>query len=157
MAIEIERKFLVRGNGWRSQAVGQVYRQGYMSTEDGITLRARVVGDQGYLTIKGPSFGNSRSEYEYEIPLEDAQEMLNTLCSSPLIEKVRYKVYYRNFVWEVDEFAGYNQGLIVAEVELNDENQTFELPEWIGEEVSQDKRYSNSNLSKNPWKNWSSV
>ena len=157
MAIEIERKFLVRGNGWRSQAVGQVYRQGYMSTEDGITLRARVVGDQGYLTIKGPSFGNSRSEYEYEIPLEDAQEMLNSLCSSPLIEKVRYKVDHGEFIWEVDEFAGENQGLIVAEVELNDENQKVELPDWIGEEVSQDKRYSNSNLSKNPWKNWSSV
>ncbi len=157
MAIEIERKFLVKGNGWRNNAVGQVYRQGYMSTEDGITLRARVAGDKGYLTIKGPSFGNSRSEYEYEIPIEDAQEMLNSLCSSPLIEKVRYKVDHGECVWEVDEFAGENQGLIVAEVELNDENQKVELPEWIGEEVSHDQRYSNSSLSKNPWKNWSSV
>lgn len=153
MAIEIERKFLVRGNGWKNQAVGQVYRQGYMSTEDGITLRARVVGDQGYLTIKGPSFGNSRAEYEYEIPLEDAEEMLNSLCSSGLIEKIRYKVHHGELVWEVDEFVQDNEGLIVAEVELDDENQKVELPEWIGEEVSQDYRYSNSNLSKNPWKN----
>ncbi|MDE5078599.1 MAG: CYTH domain-containing protein [Trichodesmium sp. St2_bin6] len=150
MAIEIERKFLVRGNGWKNQAVGQVYRQGYMSTEDGITLRARVVGDQGYLTIKGPSFGNSRAEYEYEIPLEDAEEMLNSLCSSGLIEKIRYKVHHGELVWEVDEFVQDNEGLIVAEVELDDENQKVELPEWIGEEVSQDYRYSNSNLSKNP-------
>ena len=155
MVIEIERKFLVRGNGWKNQAVGQVYRQGYMSTEDGITLRARVVGDQGYLTIKGPSFGNSRAEYEYEIPLEDAEEMLNSLCSSGLIEKIRYKVHHGELVWEVDEFVQDNEGLIVAEVELDDENQKVELPEWIGEEVSQDYRYSNSNLSKNPWKNWS--
>ena len=144
MAIEIERKFLVRGNGWKNQAVGQVYRQGYMSTEDGITLRARVVGDQGYLTIKGPSFGNSRAEYEYEIPLEDAEEMLNSLCSSGLIEKIRYKVHHGELVWEVDEFVQDNEGLIVAEVELDDENQKVELPEWIGEEVSQDYRYSNS-------------
>ncbi|NEP46923.1 MAG: CYTH domain-containing protein, partial [Okeania sp. SIO2H7] len=129
MAIEIERKFLVKGNGWRNQAVGKVYRQGYMSTEDGITLRARIAGDQGYLTIKGPSVGNSRSEYEYSIPVEDAQEMLNTLCSSPLIEKVRYKVSHGNFIWEVDEFAGDNQGLIVAEVELYNENQEVELPD----------------------------
>ncbi|NES67651.1 MAG: CYTH domain-containing protein [Okeania sp. SIO2D1] len=122
-----------------------------------MTLRARIVGDQGYLTIKGPSVGNSRSEYEYSIPVEDAQEMLNTLCSSPLIEKVRYKVFHGNFIWEVDEFAGDNQGLIVAEVELDNENQEVELPDWIGEEVSHDKRYTNSNLSKNPWKNWSSI
>ncbi|MCL2937858.1 MAG: CYTH domain-containing protein [Trichodesmium sp. MAG_R02] len=155
MAIEIERKFLVRGNGWRNQAVGKVYRQGYMYTEYGITLRARVVGDRGYLTIKGPRLGNSRAEYEYEIPLKDAEEMLNSLCTSPLIEKVRYQVHHGKFVWEVDEFAGENQGLILAEVELDDENQTVELPEWLGEEVSHDQRYYNSSLSKNPWKNWS--
>ncbi|MEB3342826.1 CYTH domain-containing protein [Okeania sp.] len=157
MAIEIERKFLVKGNGWRNQAVGQVYRQGYMSTKDGITLRARVAGSKGYLTIKGPSVGNSRAEYEYEIPLADAEEMLNTLCGSRLIEKIRYRIYHGEFLWEVDEFAGDNLGLIMAEVELSYENQTVELPEWIGEEVSQDKRYTNSNLSKNPWKNWSSI
>ena len=155
MAIEIERKFLVRGNGWQNQAVGQVYRQGYMYTEDGVTLRARVVGDKGYLTIKGPAFGHSRAEYEYEIPCKDAEKMLNSLCSSSLIQKVRYHVYYGKSVWEIDEFVGDNKGLIVAEVELDDENQTIELPEWIGEEVSHDHRYSNSNLSKNPWKNWS--
>ncbi|MDJ0557292.1 MAG: CYTH domain-containing protein [Microcoleaceae cyanobacterium MO_207.B10] len=157
MAIEIERKFLVKTDAWRNLASGEVYRQGYMSTDNGLTVRVRVVGDRGYLTIKGPSFGNSRSEYEYPIPVKDAQEMLNSLCTSPLIEKTRYKIYDGDFVWEVDEFAGDNQGLIVAEVELNDENQTVELPDWIGEEVSHDKRYTNSNLARNPWKNWSSV
>ncbi|MGB3514776.1 MAG: CYTH domain-containing protein [Microcoleaceae cyanobacterium] len=157
MAIEIERKFLVKSDGWRNLAIGEVYRQGYISTENRVTVRVRVVADRGYLTIKGPSVGNCRAEYEYPIPIEDAQEMLNNLCGSPLIEKTRYKIYHGDLVWEVDEFAGDNQGLIVAEVELKEENQVVELPDWIGEEVSHDRRYTNSNLSKNPWKNWSSV
>lgn len=154
MAIEIERKFLVKSDGWRNLAVGEVYRQGYMSTENGLTVRVRVVGEQGYLTIKGPSVGNSRSEYEYPIPVEDAQEMLNTLCQSPLIEKTRYKISHGKLIWEVDEFAGDNHGLIVAEVELKEEAQVVELPDWIGEEVSHDRRYANSNLARNPFRKW---
>ncbi|MGK7877120.1 MAG: CYTH domain-containing protein [Xenococcaceae cyanobacterium] len=153
MATEIERKFLVNGEKWRSLATGIVYRQGYISTEEGLTVRVRVVGSQGYLTIKGPSLGKSRAEFEYVIPVEDAQEMLDTLCDRPLIEKTRYKIKQGDLTWEVDEFAGENQGLILAEVELTDENQTIELPDWIDKEVS-DPKYFNVNLAKHPFSKW---
>jgi CYTH domain-containing protein len=108
------------------------------STKKGCTVRVRLVGDRGYLTIKGLSQGISRAEYEYPIPAKDAQEMLDNLCEPPLIEKTRYKIEIAGLIWEVDEFAGENQGLIVAEVELTDENQTIELPDWIDKEVSDD-------------------
>ena len=155
MATEIERKFLVKGEQWRSLATGTVYRQGYLSTKKGCTVRVRLVGDRGYLTIKGLSQGISRAEYEYPIPAKDAQEMLDNLCEPPLIEKTRYKIAIAGLIWEVDEFAGENQGLIVAEVELTDENQTIELPDWIDQEVSDDSRYYNVNLAQHPYSQWS--
>jgi len=162
MATEIERKFLVKGDEWRKRSqwkpslvAGSVYRQGYLSTKKGCSVRVRLVGNQGYLTIKGLSQGISRAEYEYPIPAEDAQEMLDKLCDRPLIEKTRYKIELAGLTWEIDEFAGENQGLIVAEVELTDENQTIELPDWIDKEVSDDSRYYNVNLAQHPYSQWS--
>lgn len=154
MAREIERKFLVAGEGWRSLAQGEVYRQGYVASGVGNTVRVRTVGDRGYLTIKGKTVGFSRAEFEYVIPLQDAQEMLETLCQPPLIEKTRYKIPLGDVVWEVDEFAGANAGLILAEVELREEQQVVDLPDWIGSEVSHDPRYFNSNLAKTPFSLW---
>ena len=154
MATEIERKFTVTSDQWRKLATGIVYRQGYIATKKGTTVRVRLVGNQGYLTIKGSTVGVSRMEYEYPIPAADAQEMLDNLCERPLIEKTRYKIEYAGLIWEVDEFAGENQGLVVAEVELTDENQIIELPDWIGKEVSDDPRYFNANLVKYPFSQW---
>lgn len=153
MPKEIERKFLVKDDSWRQLAKGSLYRQGYISSE-GATVRIRIVGNQGYLTIKGPTINYSRAEFEYQIPLADAQEMLDTLCVRPLIEKTRYKINLGGLVWEVDDFAGANQGLILAEVELTDEAQQIELPQWIGEEVSGDLKYYNSYLVKHPFSEW---
>ena len=152
MATEIERKFLVKGDGWRSLGVGEIYRQGYIANNNGRTVRVRVVGEQGYLTIKGSTTGMKRAEFEYKIPVEDAQELLETLCDRPLIEKTRYKILMGDLTWEVDEFWGENQGLILAEVELETEDQNIDIPDWIGEEVTSDTRYYNSNLVKNPFK-----
>jgi CYTH domain-containing protein len=154
MAIEIERKFLVIGDSWRSLAEGQVYRQGYIPTQDKTTVRIRVVGSQGYLTIKGQSTGMTRAEYEYPIPVTDAETILQTLCHPPLIEKIRYCIPLENVIWEVDEFTGENQGLILAEVELEEEQQTVTLPDWVGVEVTQDARYYNVNLAQYPYQKW---
>lgn len=154
MAIEIERKFLVRDNTWRQLATGIVYRQGYIASGVSCTVRVRVAGDQGYLTLKGATQGISRAEYEYAIPLKDATELLDTLCQHPLIEKTRYRVPWQDVVWEIDEFSGENQGLIVAEVELTNPQQQLTLPDWIGEEVSDDPRYFNSSLAKHPFSRW---
>ena len=154
MAIEIERKYLVKGDSWRPLAVGSVYCQGYIPTQGNSTVRVRIAGDKGYLTIKGPKSGFSRQEFEYLIPLNDAQEMIKTLCASPLVEKTRYKVEWTGLVWEIDEFDGVNKGLILAEVELSHENQFIALPDWVGEEVSHDARYFNSNLAKHPFTQW---
>lgn len=134
--------------------MGSKYCQGYIPTQGNSTVRVRIAADRGYLTIKGPRVGFSRSEFEYLIPLEDARHMLCTLCERPLIEKIRYRVNWAGFNWEIDEFDGVNKGLILAEVELNDENQLIELPPWIGEEVSNDIRYFNSNLVKHPFTQW---
>lgn len=153
MPTEIERKFLVRNDEWRSLAIGNRYCQGYLITGEK-TVRVRVVGEQGYLTIKGPSQGIARSEYEYAIPVGDALEILHNLCEPPLIEKTRYKIDWAGLTWEVDEFEGENQGLIMAEVELSDASQAIAIPSWIGEEVSGDPRYYNSNLVKHPYSLW---
>ncbi|BAT54753.1 hypothetical protein NOS3756_37260 [Nostoc sp. NIES-3756] len=153
MAKEIERKFLVNGDSWRQLGEGSLYRQGYIASQ-GATVRVRIAGNQGYLTIKGPTVNFSRSEFEYPIPLADAEEMLDTLCDRPLIEKTRYKIEWSGLVWEVDEFAGANQGLIIAEVELTDEAQQVEIPDWIGTEVTGDARYFNSYLVKHPFGEW---
>jgi adenylate cyclase len=154
MAKEIERKFLVVGEEWKRGIEGVAYRQGYLSTVKERTVRVRTVGDKGFLTIKGVTVGVSRSEFEYSIPAEDANALLNDLCEKPLIEKNRYKVKHGGLTWEIDEFFGENQGLIVAEVELTDEHQAIDRPSWVGAEVSGDPRYFNSNLIKTPYTRW---
>lgn len=153
MGLEIERKFLVKSDRWRDLAPGILYRQGYIPSTH--TVRVRIVGEQGFLTIKGATQGISRSEFEYAIPVEDAAQLLDTLCQPPLIEKYRHKIDLNGLIWEVDEFLGENQGLVMAEVELQDDNQAIELPDWIGEEVSHDSRYYNINLAKHPFTRWS--
>lgn len=155
MPQEIERKFLVSGDGWREMATGKAYCQGYIRTAvPGQSVRVRIAGDQGYLTIKGPAKGLSRAEFEYDIPVVDAQEMLETLCDRPLIEKIRYRLPVDEVVWEIDEFKGENTGLIVAEVELASEHQSVKLPDWIGKEVSGELKYYNSSLVKHPYSQW---
>ena len=156
MGVEIERKFLPSSDGWRELSAGISYRQGYLYTGSGMTVRLRIAGEKGFLTIKGPGSGASRMEFEYQIPIEDANEMLDRLCEKPLIEKNRHTIGYRGFVWEVDEFFGDNEGLVVAEIELEFEDQQFDLPEWIGEEVTGDPRYFNASLVKTPFSTWKS-
>jgi adenylate cyclase len=151
MPIEIERKFLVATDAWRGLAPGTLYRQGYIVSGAGKTVRVRIAGDRAWLTIKGGTVGLARSEYEYPIPVADADELLNTLCEPPLIEKYRYRIAIDAVIWEVDEFLGENQGLILAEVELQSADQAIVLPDWIGPEVSHDPRYFNSNLVKHPF------
>jgi len=156
MGTEIERKYLVKGNEWRTLAEGVAYRQGYLSTTKERTVRIRVAGEKAFLTIKGVSVGNTRAEYEYDIPLTDANEMLDRLCEKPIIEKSRFTIDVDGVTWEVDEFEGVNKGLIVAEIELSDEEQQFSLPEWIADEVSGDSRYFNANLTSQPYSTWDS-
>lgn len=154
MAKEIERKFLVTGEAWRAMARGTRYRQGYLSTVKERTVRVRTIDDKGFLTVKGVSVGATRSEYEYEIPAADADEMLDDLCEKPIIEKDRYKIPIGDVTWEVDEFLGVNDGLIVAEIELLSEDQSFPKPDWIGDEVTGDPRYFNANLIARPFSTW---
>ena len=154
MGTEIERKFLVVGDDWRALGKGKPYCQGYLSSGEGATVRVRTAGNLGFLTIKGPTTGLRRNEYEYQIPYGDAQEMLATLCAGPLIEKTRYVVEFAGFIWEIDEFKGINEGLIVAEIELESPDQKFIRPHWIGREVSDDPRYRNASLVHNPYRAW---
>lgn len=154
MGVEIERKFLVKGTDWKKEGTKQFYQQGYLSSEPDRVVRVRRVDDEGYITIKGKTSGASRSEYEYPIPLQDAIEMLQNLCEKPLVEKYRYKIMHDGLVWEVDEFQGDNRGLVVAEVELDSEDQAITLPAWIDREVTDDKRYYNVNLIKHPFSSW---
>jgi CYTH domain-containing protein len=154
MAREIERKFLVVGEDWRGLADGTVYRQGYLSTVAERTVRVRVAGDRAFLTIKGLSVGAVRAEYEYGIPVPDADEMLDGLCEKPIVEKTRYRIPFEGWVWEVDEFAGVNAGLIVAEIELDSEAREFVRPDWVGDEVTGDARYFNANLIASPFSTW---
>ena len=154
MGKEIERKYLIKDDTWRKDASGTTYRQGYLSTVKERTVRVRTIDDKGFLTIKGITIGATRREYEYEIPMADANEMLDELCEKPIIEKTRFKISHASLTWEIDEFAGVNQGLIVAEVELESEDQNINFPPWVGEEVSGDPRYFNSNLIANPFANW---
>lgn len=156
MKQEIERKFLVTGESWRAAAgEGMPCRQGYISTGgSAVTVRVRLMGGQGFLTIKGPASGISRCEMEYEIPATDAGYMLDHLCSGGLIEKKRYILSVNGSLWEIDEFAGHNSGLVMAEIELESETQPFEKPEWLGEEVSLDRRYANASLARNPFSEW---
>ena len=155
MPFEIERKFLVKGRPWESAGVGTSLRQGYLAQSEASVVRVRASGQQAWLTIKGPTRGLSRLEFEYEIPLEDAIPLLE-LCSEGLIEKTRYRIEERGVVFELDVFDGANAGLVVAEVELSHEEEDFFRPEWLGEEVSHDPRYRNSELSSCPYSSWDS-
>jgi adenylate cyclase len=154
MGTEIERKYLLRNDLWREGASGTMYRQGYLNSVKERTVRIRTVGDKAFLTIKGITVGATRAEYEYPIPTDDCNAMLDALAEKPLIEKKRYKIKHGGLIWEIDEFFGDNKGLIVAEVELQSESQSFSKPDWVGEEVSGDPRYFNSNLIKHPFTKW---
>lgn len=153
MGQEIERKFLVIGEAWKSLGQSIAMRQGYLSSDPDRVVRVRVEGNNAALTIKGRSVGALRGEWEYAIPVKDAEEML-ALCPRPLIEKTRHRITHQGMLWEVDEFHGDNAGLVVAEIELTAEDQVFDMPDWIGEEVTQDARYFNSALLKHPFKDW---
>jgi len=151
---EIEKKFLVTSSAWKRQAAGRLYRQGYLSTDPKRTVRIRVVGEQGVLTVKGERIGDTAPEFEYPIPVADARRLLETLCLRPLVEKTRYSIDHQGHTWEVDEFHGDNEGLVIAEIELAAEGERFERPEWIGGEVTKDVRYTNANLVEHPYSTW---
>lgn len=152
MAVEIERKFLVTGDAWRT-APGTRYSQGYLNRDKSRTVRVRIAGDQGFLTIKGVSVGATRAEFDYPVPLADAEAML-LLCDGPVVRKTRHVVVHAGMAWEVDAFEGDNAGLVVAEIELASEDQAFALPDWVGAEVTGDARYFNSNLAVRPFRTW---
>ena len=159
MAVEIERKFLVSSDRWRfnedgTAIQGTPFRQGYIPSQGLATVRVRLEGEEARLTIKGENQGLARMEFEYPIPLEDARQMLDSLCRRPLIEKTRYCRPAAGVLWEIDVFEGENSGLVVAEVELESEDQVVSLPDWIGQEVSGDPRYYNVNLVANPYSRW---
>jgi len=155
MGVEIERKFLVVGDSWRGQVIEQTHIvQGYLASTDTLTLRVRIRGERAYLTLKGTSTNISRSEFEYEIPVADAQVMLDQLSQGPVIDKVRHLVLVEGHTWEVDVFAADNAGLVMAEVELTSEDEAFVKPAWAGPEVSDDARYYNVNLARVPFSEW---
>jgi adenylate cyclase len=154
MGKEIERKFLVKAGAWSPQNAGTHFKQGYLNSQKERVVRVRIEGAIAKLTIKGVSSGATRSEFEYPLPLEDAQVLLDQLCEQPLIDKHRYLERHGGFTWEIDVFHGDNDGLVVAEIELPAEDTAFELPPWAGEDVTHDPRYFNSNLLKNPFKKW---
>ena len=152
MGIEIERKFLVVNDIYKTLAKPFHCLQGYISSDP--LIRIRIIADTAFITIKGINTGIRRSEYEYEIPILDAKNLLDEFCENPIIEKNRYKILIANTLWEVDEFLGDNLGLVVAEVELKDENDSFDKPDWIGEEVSYENKYFNHNLVNKPFSKW---
>lgn len=154
MGVEIERKFLVRGHAWRTLGTPSLLRQGYLSLDPARVVRVRIEGEQAFLTIKGKSQGATRGEWEYPIPVNEAVELLDTLCPAPLVEKVRRRITIGAHTWEVDEFLGANAGLVVAEIELASESEAFDKPDWIGAEVTHDARYFNSNLIRHPYSSW---
>lgn len=156
MGIEVERKFLITNERWREAAdAGTAYRQGYLGGGDRASVRVRIEGNRANINIKSRTLSVRRQEFEYPIPLDDARILLDQLCSGPLIEKTRYRVEYAGKIWEVDVFGGDNAGLVVAEIELAHEDESFSLPPWVGEEVSDDPRYYNVNLVTHPFKDWS--
>lgn len=152
MATEIERKFLVRGTDWRN-GTGVRFSQGYLNRDKDRTVRVRIAGGKAFLTIKGVTQGATRAEFEYPIPMEDAEQLLK-LSDGPIIEKDRYRIVHDGALWEVDEFRGDNAGLVLAEIELKSEDQPFSRPTWLGEEVTQDRRYYNSSLAGYPYREW---
>lgn len=148
MATEIERKFLVSGDGWRSAAsASYLIRQGYLARTEDCTVRVRRIGDTAFVTIKGRTEGMSRAEFEYEIPVGEADEMLGTLAVGHIVEKRRHHVRVNGHLWEVDEFAAPRPDLVLAEIELQDPAERFEIPDWVGEEVTEDPRYRNAVMS----------
>lgn len=153
MGKEIERKYLVTGQDWKESGEGTLFRQGYLNSQKERVVRARTMGEKAVLTIKGITVGATRLEFEYEIPLDDCNQLLD-LCEQPIIEKTRYRIPHGGLVWEVDEFHGVNEGLVVAECELASEDQVVEKPDWVGAEVTSDPRYYNSNLIANPFTTW---
>ena len=159
MGIEIERKFLVKCDKWRSSVTtpGKRLRQGYLVNGPPATIRVRVADEHAWLTIKGPVEGLSRAEYEYSIPISDAEEMLTKRCVSPIIEKIRYRLPHEGLIIELDEFLGANAGLFIAEVELPFEDTQFSKPDWFGIEVSEYFRYHNSQLAKRPYTTWAKM
>ena len=152
MPLEIERKFLVKGDEWKTDN-GMHIVQGYLNNDRERTVRVRISGAKAFLTIKGVSTGATRAEFEYEIPVVDAEQLLR-LCEGPLIEKTRHEVAFAGMTWEVDEFQGANEGLVVAEIELETAGQTFVQPPWVGPEVTADARHFNSSLAVRPYKSW---
>ena len=154
MALEIERKYLIDLEKIGTLENGIRIKQGYLSTDKNAVVRVRVKNDKAYLTIKGSNSGIARLEFEYEIPLDEANEMIEKLCQKPVIDKTRYIINHENHTWEVDVFYGDNEGLVVAEVELSSEDEHINLPSWVKEEVSHDDRYFNSNLMKLPFTDW---
>ena len=155
MPIEIERKFLIANTDWRNEVIrSSRIRQGYLGKLDKASVRIRVQGDKANINVKSATLDIRRMEYEYEIPLDEAIEMLDQLCAQPQIDKTRFIVEHGRHVWEIDEFYGDNEGLLVAEVELGSEDEVFEKPSWLGDEVTEDPRYYNVNLIKHPFKQW---
>ncbi|MBI5218090.1 MAG: CYTH domain-containing protein [Bacteroidia bacterium] len=154
MPIEIERKFLTKSDEWKKPAEGVFYKQGYLLRTREKSVRIRIIKDKAFLTIKGSKQGITRDEYEYEIPYQDALELLRNYCNNQYIEKTRYKISYKNKTWEVDEFHGKNQGLILAEIELSHTGESFEKPPWIAEEVTHEPRYFNTSLIEKPYCEW---
>lgn len=156
MATEIERKFLLKDSSWKELTdAGTQYCQGYLVGSNKSSVRVRIQGKRAFLNIKSATIDITRQEFEYEIPLAEATEMLETLCEKPLIDKVRYLIQSDNHIWEIDVFSGDNEGLVVAEIELKDKNERFAKPNWLGDEVSDDKRYYNVCLVNHPFKDWS--
>ena len=153
MGVEIERKYLVTGDGWREAGTGTLYRQGYLCTEPGRTVRVRIEGDRAFLTVKSRASGLTRLEFEYPVPPEDAETLLG-LCPHPPVEKTRTRVTRGDHTWEVDEYHGASAGLVVAECELTSEDEAVGPPDWVGEEVTGDHRYANSGLAEKPWNSW---
>jgi len=152
---EIERKFLVLNEDWRALATSAIpMRQGYLNNEKRCSVRVRISGDEAHLNIKGATIGAKRLEFEYPIPLEQASIILDSLSAGPLIEKVRYLIPQGHLIWEIDVFSGDNAGLVVAEIELSDADEAFDIPTWIGEEVTHDTRYYNTRLSREPYSTW---
>ena len=154
LPVEIERKFLISGDDWRRNAVGDRIRQGYLARGKRGVVRVRIRGEEAFLTVKGGRRGIRTLEFEYSVPLEHAEAMLG-LCEGLLIEKTRYRVEHAGHTWEIDVFHAENAGLVIAEIELASEDESFEHPSWLGAEVSADARYKNSKLSKNPYSSWS--
>ena len=150
---EIERKFLVDKMRWNPNGKGTQIKQGYLSVDHERVVRVRIAGERAFLTIKGIMTGITRAEFEYEIPVSEAEQLMS-LCLKQPIFKTRYVEYKENLVWEIDVFEDENKGLVIAEVELDDEDQNIELPDWIEQEVSSDYRYFNSWLSQNPYSKW---